>query len=32
MKEKTRKGSIYVRTNQKRLNICKEKLEKIEYM
>ena len=30
MSEKTRKDSIYVRN--KLLNICKEKLEKIEYM
>ena len=32
MSEKTRKDWIYVRKNQKGLNICKKKLEKIEYM
>ena len=33
MYEKTRTDSIYVRKkNEKRLNICKKKLEKIEYM
>ena len=32
MYEKTRKDSIYVRKKQKELNICKKKLEKIQYM
>ena len=32
MQEKNRKDSIYVRKNQKGLNIYQKKLEKIEYM